>query len=155
MSLEQAITDHAGALRELAAAIRSTIGAGVTRSTELDQATDKVIADAKKPAEAKKPAATASSLNGAKQPTTAPAETAPAEEAKAEPAAAIDYDQVKAKVLALAQSKGRDVLVALLQRHGAAKAPDLKPVQYAAFLADIDAINAGTYDPVAAETEAA
>lgn len=130
--------------------VRQLTSDEVTRSPELDQATDKVIADAKKPA-AKKEAAPA-----AKKPEETTTEAKPVDgPVSSEPAAAIDYDQVKAKVLALAQSKGRDPLVALLQRHGAAKAPDLKPVQYAAFLADIDAINAGTYDPIAAETEAA
>lgn len=150
MSLEQAITDHAGALRELAAAIRSTISG----AAEIGQATDKVIADAKKST-----AAAASSASGAKPETTVKKDAAPAkvEEAKQDTAKpeAIEYEAVKAKVLALAQTKGRDTLVALLQRYGVTKAPDLKPMQYADFVKDIDSIEAGTYEREAAAAELA
>lgn len=148
MSLEQAIADHAGALRELAAAIRSTLPSiplPIIRSPELDAATDKVIADAKKPA-----APAASSPSGAKPQTTASKADAPVEVKKDEPAAPT-YDDVKAKVLALSKDKGRDALVALLARHGVTKAPDLKESQYAAIIADVDAIFAGVYDPEASE----
>lgn len=139
MSLEQAITDHAGALRELAAAIRATIGA--THDTTA-AAAETVISNAKNTA-ASKPQATVV--------------TKPAAEVKAAAAAALvteaapTYDDVKAKVLALSKDKGREPTVQLLERHGVAKAPDLKPEQYAAFIADVDAIMAGTYDPEAAE----
>lgn len=149
MSLEQAITDHASALRELAAAIRSTIAG----AHDIGTATDKVIA------EAKKPAASASSASGAKPETTEKKAAAPAAkpeakakvEAEEEEQAEVSYEDVKAKILPLAQSKGRDTVVALLQRHGVSKAPDLKPAQWAAVIADIDAIEAGTYDPEASE----
>lgn len=142
MSLEQAITDHAGALRELAAAIRSTISG----AHDLTAATDRVIADAKKPT-----AGAASSANGAKPESTdkkaaVPAKPDPKAKVEAEPPE-VSYEDVKAKILPLAQAKGRDTVVALLQRHGVAKAPDLKPAQWAAVIADIDAIEAGTYDP--------
>lgn len=162
MSLEQAITDHAGALRELAAAIRSTLPSIGSRSAELDAATDKVIADAKKPA-----AATASSPSGAERQTTALKASAQGGEEKKPDAAkeptgskpeagpassdAPTYDDVKTKVLALAQAKGRDTVLALLQRHGVAKAPDLKEGQWARVIEDADAIMAGTYDPAASE----
>lgn len=134
MSLEQAITDHALALRELAAAIRSTIGG----ANEMMTATDKVIADAKKTAVKETPKA------DVKKP----------EVKKEEPAAEVAglvYDDVKKKVLAMAQAKGRDTLVTLLQRHGVKAAPELKETQYVPFVADIDAIMAGTYDPELAD----
>ena len=139
MSLEQAITDHAAALRELAAAIRATVGAAHHTTAA---AADKVITEAK------------ASASGKQQATVV---TKPAEEIKAAveaikiTTAAPTYDDIKAKVLALSKEKGREPTVQLLERHGVAKAPDLKPEQYAAFIADVDAIMAGTYDPEAAE----
>lgn len=139
MSLEQAITDHASALRELAAAIRAKVGAHDTTAA----AAEKVISDAKKPTAAK------TDVAGPKQQTTVA--TAPTETKQAEQQAPT-YDDVKAKVLTLSKDKGRDQVVAILQRYGVAKAPDLKPEQYADIIADIDAIIAGTYDPEAAET---
>lgn len=104
--------------------------------------------DAKKPT-----AAAASSANGAKPESTDKKDAAPAvkSKAKVEEQPEVNYEDVKAKILPLAQAKGRDTVVALLQRHGVAKAPDLKPAQWAAVIADIDAINDGTYDPEASE----
>lgn len=151
MSLEQAITDHASALRELAAAIRSTISG----AHEIGATTDRVISEAKKTASAPAADKKTEAKAETKKPAATPAAetTAETETATASPSdgPAPTYDTVKAKVLALAQAKGRDVLVDLLSRHGVTKAPDLKEAQYAKFLADIDAINAGTYDPAAAE----
>jgi hypothetical protein len=153
MSLEQAITDHASALRELAAAIRATISGAhnisaaiktvaeaspeqLVAAVDSKAATDKVINDAKKPVDTQTAATTAKAGTAAESPSDAPAP---------------DYEAVKAKALQLSKDKGRDPLIALLQRHGVAKAPDLKAEQYAAFIADVDAIIAGTYDPSAAE----
>lgn len=140
MSLEQAITDHAAALRELAAAIRATVGATHDSTAA---AADKVITDAKASAATKQQATVV---------------TKPADEVKAAAttatsadAAAPTYDDVKAKVLELSKDKGRDQVVALLQRHGVAKAPDLKPEQYAAVITDVEAILAGTLDVIAGE----
>lgn len=164
MSLEQAITDHASALRELAAAIRSTISG----AHDITAATDKVISDAKKG-----DAATASSANGAKPQTTGQKESAPGGDGKkpadtptagttakagtatASPSDApqVDYEAVKAKVLALSKAKGREPTVALLQRYGVEKAPELKEEQYADFVADAERVIGGTYDPVAAAVD--
>lgn len=130
MSLEQAITDHAVALRELAAAIRATVGGAHDTATA---AAAQVINDAKK------------GDTGKTQP------AAVAKTDKAAGASAPTYEDVKAKVLALSKDKGREPTVQLLQRHGVEKAPDLKPEQFAAFIADVDAIMAGTYDPAFAE----
>jgi hypothetical protein len=138
MSLEQAITDHAAALRELAAAIRATVGA----SHEITAAAaDKAISDAKSTAASKPQASVV---------------TKPAEEVKATAAAlaaetAPTYDAVKDRVIALSKEKGREPTIALLQRHGVTKAPELKPAQYADFIADVDALLAGTYDAEASE----
>lgn len=157
MSLEQAITDHASALRELAAAIRSTISG----AHDITAATDKVIRDAKK---ADTPAAGATTqATGAVEgsdakksaDTQTAATTAKAGAARASPSdvAQVDYEAVKAKVLALSKAQGREPTVALLQRYGVDKAPELKPEQYAGFIADADRVIAGTYDPVAAAAD--
>jgi len=51
--------------------------------------------------------------------------------APAEAAAAPTYEDVKKLVLLLSSEKGREPTVALLGTFGVAKAPDLKPEQYA------------------------
>lgn len=161
MSLEQAITDHASALRELAAAIRATIsgapqitvadaGAAVSTAVETPApsaaraAIHQALEAAKADANAKKAAATASSPAASAAPSTS------GQGADSEPAPS--YDDVKAKVVALSKEKGREPAVQLLQRYGVAKAPELAPEQYAEFIKDVDAILAGTYNP---ETAAA
>jgi hypothetical protein len=142
MSLEQAITDHAAALRELAAAIRATVGA---HDTTAAAAAHQVINDAKAQATtATKPQAAVVTKDVAE------VKTAATEEKKHEQPAPT-YDTVKTKVLELSKEKGRDQVVALLQRHGVAKAPDLKAEQYAAVIADVAAILAGDLDVTAGE----
>lgn len=151
MSLEQAITDHASALRELAAAIRATVGG----APDVTAAADKAISDAKKPAPAptKTDASAPKEAAQASEVKKAEVQEKPAAKAEAaDSAPAPTYDDVKAKVLALSKEKGREPTVQLLQRHGVEKAPDLKPAQYADFIKDVDAIMAGTYNPEAAET---
>jgi hypothetical protein len=142
MSLEQAITDHAAALRELAAAIRATAGAAHESTAA---AADKVITEAKASAATKQQATVVTKPAGEVKAAAASTTNAGAD------APAPTYDDVKAKVLELSKDKGRDQVVALLQRHGVAKAPDLKPEQYAAVIADVDAILAGTLDVIAGE----
>ncbi|MGZ3184387.1 MAG: hypothetical protein ACXU8N_18275 [Telluria sp.] len=164
MSLEQAITDHASALRELAAAIRATVGGAHVTAAAVASAhvtaeavAEKAISDAKKDG-AKNLASTALKPQAAvitKSPDevkAAAAAAATATTAASSDAPAPTYDDVKAKVLALSKDKGREPTVQLLERHGVAKAPDLKPEQYADFIKDVDAIMAGTYNPEAAET---
>lgn len=65
---------------------------------------------------------------------------APAQETAA---AAKTYDDVKAAIGALSAAKGRDACIAVLQRFGAARAPDLKPEQYGPFVADCARVAAG------------
>jgi hypothetical protein len=154
MSLEQAITDHAAALRELAAAIRATVGAHDTKAAA---AAHQVINDAK--AQATKETATSTPTAETKKADAKKHEAdrgaAAGNKSEAGPASsdatAPTYDDVKTKVLELSKEKGRDQVVALLQRHGVAKAPDLKAEQYAAVIADVTAILAGTLDVTAGE----
>ena len=56
----------------------------------------------------------------------------PPSTAAAEP---ITYDQVKPLILKINVSKGRDAAMAALAEFGVAKGPDLKPEQYADFVA--------------------
>jgi hypothetical protein len=71
-----------------------------------------------------KPAAAAASAEAQAQ--TAPAATTA--ESRSEP---VVIGDVNAAIIALAKAKGRDAAVALLGTFGAAKAPELKPEQYA------------------------
>lgn len=163
MSLEIALQENTAAIKELIAKLtaeglshRAAVGTIMHQAAE--EATTKpheaegvhaasaphTKVNTGKP-EAKKPAAeTASSPSGATPPTTEKKADAPTGDRPT-------YDQVKDKLLALSKEKGREPTVALLSRFGAARGPDLKPDQYAKFIADVDAIFAGTYDPDMAE----
>lgn len=53
--------------------------------------------------------------------------------------AAVTYDDVKALVLQVSKDKGRDAAAAVLAGFGVAKAPELKPEQYADAVAQLKA----------------
>lgn len=137
MSLEQAIQDHAAAIRELAAAIRQG-GAphtadqhlAVAAVTEANQVIGKAQGSAKK-ADTKKP-------DPKPEPVEAPVEeqSAATPEEKDEPAAAeveVTRDQVRDITLALGKAGKRDPLVALLGELGVAKSSQLEDNQLAEF----------------------
>jgi hypothetical protein len=84
----------------------------------------KAVATAKEAKPDPKPAAAAASAEAQAQ--TAPAATTA--ESRSEP---VVIGDVNAAIIALAKAKGRDAAVALLGTFGAAKAPELKPEQYA------------------------
>ena len=67
--------------------------------------------------------------------------TAPVTPSPAMDTAATDatYDDVKNAIVKLSGQKGRDQVVALLSQFDAAKGPDLKPEQFAGFLAQANA----------------
>lgn len=143
MSLENAISDHAAAIRELAAAVRATVtgGGAVTVTTTAPKTADKkeTAAPEKKTPPAEKPPA---------------ATVKPGADQKANSgASSIDYAAtIKPKILDLAKMpEGRDKLTALLQRFGVTKGPDLKPEQHVEFDETIDRVIAGEYDPRDAE----
>lgn len=149
MSLEAAIIDNTIAVRELIAAMTSRIGADKIATaapaevlTEKDTKAEIVKPAAKPKPEAKKPEA---------EKTVAPTPSADGQTGTADSSDAVTYDQVKAKILELSKDKGREPTIALMARYGVTKGPDLKPTQFAEFIADVDAILAGTYDPEAAE----
>lgn len=68
---------------------------------------------------------------------------APAPEASAPTDTAPSYEDVKKLVLKMSSEKGREPTVALLGTFGVAKAPDLKPEQFADVIAALNAALAG------------
>lgn len=80
---------------------------------------------------AKKPAAEA-----AEKPAPAVTEAEPEkQEETAGTAAAVEYATVSKHITESVKSKGRDAVVATFNQFGAAKGPELKPEQYADFIA--------------------
>lgn len=135
MSLEQAITDHAAAIRELAAAIRATTG-GADKPAAADKPTPK--ADPK-PETKKSDAKPASSPSGA-------------ERQSADPKAGAqdtDYAAVKAAILAVSKAKGREPTMAMLSRFGVTNGTELKTEQYADVVSMAKGVLDGTIDPQA------
>lgn len=138
MSLEQAIQDHAAAIRELAAAIRggaaprtadqhlATAAAHVTEANKVIEKTQTSPKKAEKKPDPKP------------EPVEAPVEeqSAVTQEQKDEPAAAeveVTRDQVRDITLALGKAGKRDPLVALLGELGVAKSSQLDDSQLAEF----------------------
>lgn len=120
MSLEQAIADHAAAIRDLAETLRG-MGFNITTAAERPQAD----APAKTPASRKAAAA-------APAPTPDPAEEIAAAERGEEPALpAIEYSTVAAAVLGLVKAKGKDTAIGVLANFGVGNAKELTVEQYA------------------------
>ncbi len=59
----------------------------------------------------------------------------PETETTSEEAPAVDYSEVKRCILGISSKLGRDVATKLLGEFGVEKGPDLKPADYAAFVA--------------------
>ena len=136
MSLEQAIQDHAAAIRELADAIRGgaartadqhLAAAAAAHVTEANKAIGKAQTSAKK---------TEKTPDPKPEPVEAPVEeqSAATPEQKDEPADAeveVTRDQVRDITLALGKAGKRDPLVALLGELGVAKSSQLDDSQLA------------------------
>lgn len=93
--------------------------------------------------------ATALAQEAAVPETTASASSSAAESAAAQPqvstaatesADPVTYDQVKPLILKINTTKGRAAATAALAKFGAAKGPELKPEQYAAFVAHAEEV---------------
>ena len=136
MSLEQAIQDHASAIRELAAAIRGAgtgqvgTAAAAAHVTEAAKVVEKAQASSKK-SEAKKP-------TPKPDPVEAPVEeeSAATQEQKGDDVAAdveVTRDQVRDVTLELGKAGKRDALIALLQYLGVAKSSQLEDNQLGEF----------------------
>lgn len=115
MSIETLLAENTAAIRELIATIKA-----------------QAYAEATQPATTKAP-----KLKPENDPTnTKPApepvveDTPEAHATPADPETLVTLDEIKAAVLKLAATKGRDAAVGVLQSFGAAKAPELKPEQY-------------------------
>ena len=137
MSLEATIAENTAAIRELIAAIANGIP---TTAAQLAA----VVAEAPAAVTVKKQAKATVATNGASSTpgasfsagATAQQPAAEAAAATTSPAAAsVTYDQVKAAITRAANAKGRDAVLILLKEFGVAKGPDLKPEQYADFVA--------------------
>ena len=134
MSLEQAIQDHASAIRELAAAIRGAgtgqVGTTAAQVTEATKVVEKAQASSKK-SETKKP-------DPKPDPVEAPVEeeSAATQQQKGADAAAdveVTRDQVRDVTLELGKAGKRDALIALLSDLGVAKSSQLEDNQLGEF----------------------
>ncbi|MDZ7918490.1 hypothetical protein [Rhodoferax sp.] len=133
MSLELAIQENTNTMKQLIAAwntltANATAAAATVKPGDIITAGGVPVVDTSAKTEvkteAKKPAAVSQ-----------PSETAAAPIASKPEAstsvAAVTYDDVKALVLQVSKDKGRDAAAAVLSGFGVAKAPELKPEQYA------------------------
>jgi len=137
MSLEQVIIENTAAVAELTKALLQHIANNPGKSTDTKTVEGKPAVE--KPAKAKKEEVKAPAV----------------EEKKEEPAAlSLDTD-VKPVAVDLAAKKGRDTLVALLQRLGCfyGKTSELKADQYAEFIELAGKVVSGEYDPMAGATD--
>lgn len=133
MSLEATIQENTAAIRELIAKL--TAGAAITTAQAVQVIEKPVTAVAEVlKEEVKKPAAaevSAAAVNDAAALTT---QTEPGAADAGDKAPEVTYDQVKDCIKEMAK-KSRDMAVGALKEFGAAKGPDLKPEQFAAFVA--------------------
>ena len=138
--LKAAVEANTNAIRELIAAIKAGVPttaaqvAAVVTEAKPTTAAKETAAKKTTPAEKVEPAPT--------QPT-AEAGAAAAPEKKDEPSKQADtpsYQDTANAVIKLAREKGRDAAVAVLAKFGASKLPDVKPEQFAAVIAECNAI---------------
>lgn len=146
MSLEQAILENTDTMKELIK-VWNTLAANATTAAATMKPGDNIVAagvaiakvaapkstaapdtttatDAGAPAENPKPAAVS--------PQSETAAALPASKPEASTSATVTtYEDVKALVLQVSKEKGRDTAAGVLAGFGVAKAPELKPAQYA------------------------
>lgn len=134
MSLEQAIQDHASAIRELAAAIRGAgtgqVGTTAAHVAEAAKVVEKAQASSKKSGTKK--------TDPKPDPVEAPVEeeSAATQEQKGDDVAAdveVTRDQVRDVTLELGKAGKRDALIALLSDLGVAKSSQLEDNQLGEF----------------------
>ena len=137
MSLEQAIQDHASAIRELAAAIRGA-GTGQVGTTAANVAEAAKVVEKAKGADTKPATKTAAKPTPKPDPVEAPVEeeSAATQEQKGDDATAdveVTRDQVRDVTLELGKAGKRDALIALLSDLGVAKSSQLEDNQLGEF----------------------
>lgn len=143
MSLEQALTENTAAIRELIAKLGAMPLTATMVATDPTPAPEVVKLAAGKRSAAKgadsprtaevgpstsdlSPGASETSANDSAKPTATPADA---------PSASPTYDEVKGAILEVSKSKGRQAAIDLLTKFGAKTGPDVKPDQYADFIA--------------------
>lgn len=153
MSLEVAIQENTNAIRALIAALANGVPttaaqvAAVVTEAKPEKAAKKEAAKAEPKAEAQAAAATETTQAAEQKPEALTQMTA-AEAEKAlhghanNPADAPTYQATADAVTKLAREKGRDAAIAVLIKFGASKLPDVKPEQFAAVIAECEAVGA-------------
>lgn len=153
MSLEVAIQENTNAIRALIAALANGVPttaaqvAAVVTEAKPEKAAKKEAAKAEPKAEAQAAAATETTQAAEQKPEALTQMTA-AEAEKAlhghanNPADAPTYQATADAVTKLAREKGRDAAIAVLTKFGASKLPDVKPEQFAAVIAECEAVGA-------------
>lgn len=144
MSLELALKENTETMQKLIDVWNKlTINAGTIVDTR--QPTDALAAGGvviQPPATTAAPAKTETKKSAAvstqSETAAAPSASKP-EESKSAPVQTVTYDDVKALVLQVSKDKGRDAAAAVLSGFGVAKAPELKPEQYADAVAQLKA----------------
>ena len=134
MSLEAAILENTSVLRELLARLTVVAIPTATPDTKVEvKKLDAPAASGQPTATAKKEAAAPESTTSAPNPA---AQSAAPESQASTAATTITYDQV-AKAITDGVKSSRDKVVAALAKFNAKKGTELKPDQYAAFLAEL------------------
>lgn len=139
MSLEEIIAENTAAVKASSEALLkaleavSKIGAPtlVGGTDTAPKATTRKASGAKVASEQPQAEATTSSTPAA---SSSPSTQASAAANATGETAGVSYDDVKEMTLTLSEKKGRQVVVGLFSQFGVAKAPELKPEQYAAYM---------------------
>lgn len=155
MSMEQAILEHAGALRELAAAIKSTGGADLRKAEMMagvhlqeamgagrelkEKAAELAEARTERVAATKEAAAQDAKAN--EKPTEVKPDAELDKAVEQVEQAALDYKKdVYPVLLQVSKTKGKEALRGLLDKFGAKTGDSLKADQFAAIVADGNAL---------------
>ena len=154
MSLEATLEAHSTALQENTATLRDLLAAWNKLATNAAKVTAAELAEkglnaGGVPIVAPKPKAEASATKATHTPKVEPAAASQPQETAAvsptskpaatSPADPVTYDDVKALVIAVSRTKGEAAARAVLAGLGVAKAPALKPEQYAQAVAELQA----------------
>lgn len=130
--------DHQAAKADVAAR-RAAVNVGVPAASTPDVANVTTVATHLAPGRATANVQTPKSV-AASQPTETAAATPASKPEVSSPApSTVTYDEVKTLVLRVSKDKGRDAAAAVLSGFGVAKAPELKPEQYADAVAQLKA----------------
>lgn len=150
MSLEQAIIENTAAIRELIVALRTpdadiqAVAHHLTQEAKTPKTTQQETAAPKQEgALSSEPTQTVSNNSDS---SSSESSVTNNEEAQ------VEYKQIQALVPTIAKTpEGTEKVLALFKRYGVKRGPELKPVQYNDFYADLRRVESGVYDPRTAE----